>query len=183
GPPGPPATSGAGGGRRSAPATSVRRAAASALVLLSLAISACITPWAARAELDANARKETAALLQRVRLYDDPALAEFLGTLAGRPGVPVRIVRDPTLALSATPDGEIVVPPGLLAVPAPDGMLAAVLGHEVQHIVRDEAFAAGQPAALGQRLRAPTISRTAVAIFGLDLPLTARAALTGYGAG
>ncbi|HEU5197399.1 MAG TPA: tetratricopeptide repeat protein [Methylomirabilota bacterium] len=160
----------------------MRRAAASALLLLLLATSACITPRPARAELDANARKETAALLPRVRPYDDPALAEFLGTLAGRPDVPVRIVRDPTLALFATPDGEIVIHTGLLAVADTDGMLAAVLGHEIQHIARGEAFAAGPPAALGQRLRAPTTSRTAVAIFGLDLPLTARAALTGYGA-
>ena len=159
----------------------MRRAAGSALLVVVLT-SACAHPWAARSELDTRAQKETTALLQRVRLYDDPALSEFLGTLTGRPGVPVRIVRDPTLALFATPDGQIVVHTGLLAVADTDGMLAAVLGHEVQHIARDDAFAAGQPAALGQSLRAPTTSRTAVATFGLDLPLTARAALTGYGA-
>ena len=160
----------------------MRRAAASALLLLLLAASGCVTPWPAHSELDAQGKKETTALLGRVRLYEDPALSEFLGTLTGRPGVTVRIVRDPTLALFATPEGEMVVHTGLLAVADTDGELAAVLGHELQHIARDDAFAAGRPAELGQRLRPPTVSRTAVAIFGLDLPVTARAALTGYGA-
>lgn len=168
--------------RSSAPATSVRRAAASALLLLLLATSACVTPWTARPELEAQGRKELTALLGRVRLYEDPALSEFLATLAGRPAVPVRIVRDPTLALFATPEGDVVVHTGLLAVADTDGQLAAVLGHEVQHVAHDDAFGAGRPPALGQRLRPPTTSRTAVAIFGLDLPVTARAALTGYGA-
>ena len=157
----------------------MRRAA---LLFLLLVTAGCVSPWRARPELDAQGQKETTALLQRVRLYDDPALSEFLRTLAGPPGAAIRIVRDPTLALFATPAGELVVHTGLLAVADTDGQLAAVLGHELQHVAHDDAFAAGEPAALRQRLRPPATSRTAVAIFGLDLPLTARAAITGYGA-
>ena len=147
-----------------------------------LAAAGCVHPWSARSELDRQAQKETTALLGRVRLYDDPALSEFLAALAGRPGVPVRIVRDPTLALFCTPGGEIVVHTGLLAVADTDGELTAILGHELGHGAHDDAFAAGEPGTLEQTLRPPTTSRTAVAIFGLDLPLTARAAITGYGA-
>ena len=159
----------------------MRRPAAVA-VLLALVTSGCIHPWSARPALDAQAQKETAALLQRVRLYDDPALSEYLGGLVGRPAASIRIVRDPTLAVFATSTGEIVVHTGLLAVATSEGQLAAVLAHEVAHVTRDDAFTAGEPAALGERLRWPTTSRTAVAIFGQNLPLTARTAITGYGA-
>jgi len=152
------------------------------LLFLVLGLSACVHPWSARPELDARSQKETVALLPRVRLWSDPALSDFLAVLAGRPGTTVRIVRDPTLALFSTPAGEIFVHTGLLAVADTEGELAAVLGHEAQHVTHDDAFAAGEPAALGPILRPPTASRTAVAIFGLDLPLTARAAITGYGA-
>jgi len=160
----------------------VRRPAAATLVLLALVTTGCAHLWSARPQLDAQSHKETAALLQRVRLYDHPALADYLAGLSGRAGVTVRIVRDPTLALFSTPAGDIIVHTGLLAVARSEAQLAAVLGHEAQHVARDEAFAAGEPDPLGQTLRPPTTSLTAVAIFGQNLPLLARAAVTGYGA-
>src|SRR5262249_17298038 len=139
-------------------------------------------PWSARPAFEAQAQKETAALLQRVRLYDDPVLSEYLGGLVGRPTASIRIVRDPTLALFSTPTGEIVVHTGFIAVAASEGQLAAGLAAGVAPVARGGASGAGGPAALGERLRQPATSRTAVAIFGQNLPLTARAAITGYDA-
>ena len=160
----------------------MRRAAAAALLVLSLATTACVRPWSARPRLDALGQKETAALRQRLRLYEDPALVDYLGTLVPPFSPPIVIVRDPTLALFSTPAGEVVVHTGLLAVAQTEAQLAALLDHEIQHVARDDAFSAGEPDALGQRLRPATTSRTAVAIFGLNLPLLARAAITGYDA-
>ena len=161
----------------------MRRVATIALLVLSsLATTACVHPWSARPELDARAQKEMAALRQRVRIYEDPALAGYLRTLVPPFSPPFVIVRDPTLALFSTPTGEVVVHTGVLAAAQSEGQLAAVLNHELQHVARDDAFAAGEPEALGQRLRPATASRTAVAIAGQNLPLTARTAISGYGA-
>ncbi len=151
-------------------------------MVFSLATTACVSPWSARPQLDALGQKETAALRQRVRIFEDPALFDYLGTLVPPFSPPIVIVRDPTLALFSTPGGEVVVHTGLLAVAQTEAQLAALLNHEIQHVARDDAFATGEPDALRQRLRPATTSRTAVAIFGLNLPLTARAAITGYGA-
>ena len=151
-------------------------------MFLSLATTGCVRPWIARPQLDALGQKETAALRQRVLIFEDPALFDYLGTLVPPFSPPIVIVRDPTLALFSTPGGEVVVHTGLLAVAQTEAQLAALLNHEIQHVARDDAFAAGEPDAVGQRLRPATTSRTAVAIFGLNLPLTARAAITGYGA-
>src|SRR5207247_1505900 len=75
------------------------------------------------------------------------------GTLVPPLSPPIVIVRDPTLALFSTPTGEVVVHTGVLAAARTEGQLAAVLNHELQHIARDDAFAAGGPEGLGQRLR------------------------------
>ena len=161
----------------------MRRAAAIALLLLIPIASGCARPWSARTELEDRARKEASALLGRVRLYEDSSLSDYLAGLASSPPAAstIRVVRDPTLALFAAAGGEVFVHTGLLAAAESEDQLAAVLVHEFQHVVRDDAFAAGEPPALGPTLRAATASRTAVAMFGLDLPLTARAAITGYG--
>ena len=160
----------------------MRRAAAVALLLSSLATTACVHPPTPRPVLDARGQKEMAALRQRVRIYEDPALVDYLGTLVPPFSPPIVIVRDPTLALFSTPTGEVVVHTGVLAAARSEGQLAAVLNHELQHVARDDTFEAGEPEALGQRLRPATASRTAVAIAGQNLPLTARAAISGYGA-
>src|SRR5258706_453182 len=147
--PSPSARSCAGCGRSSAPATSVRRAAAAALMVFSLTTTACVRPWSARPQLDALGQKETAALRQRVRIFEDPALFDYLGTLVPPFSPPIVIVRDPTLALFSTPGGEVVVHTGLLAVAQTEAQLAALLNHEIQHVARDDAFAARAAAAAG----------------------------------
>jgi predicted Zn-dependent protease len=142
------------------------------------------------AALWAGAGREAAALRQRVRRYDDPALTAYLVGLAGAPpagaGGPewsLEIFRDPALAAFALPDGRLVVHTGLLAAVESIEQLQLVLAREVAHVTRRHALAAwraggrppisaGDPAELGPVARA---------IVGQGLALAGTAALTGYG--
>src|SRR4051794_27115805 len=84
--PSPSARSCAECGRSSAPATSVRRAAAAALLLIVLLAPACtaLRLRADRAVLLQQSQSEENKLLERVALYDDPQLLDYLGRLSRR---------------------------------------------------------------------------------------------------
>ena len=164
----------------------MRRAVALALVLVPLLASACATRrWASEPVLRERAYTEEIALLQRVSVYDDPALAVYLSGLGQRltgARLPFHVLRDPTLNLFATPTGEVIVHTGLLAAADNEAQLAAALAHELAHVVQGDALESGEPEPLAPRLQGDALgSRTAQAIFALGLPVTARAAITGYG--
>ena len=94
----------------------------------------------------------------------------------------IHVLRDPTLAVFALPTGVLIVHTGLLAAVDNEAQLAAALGHALAHDDERHALEAGQPEAVKPRLDGEaSTSRTAAAIFALGLPLTARAAITGYG--
>ncbi|HET7340214.1 MAG TPA: M48 family metalloprotease [Methylomirabilota bacterium] len=163
----------------------MRRAAAAWLVLAALATSACATHRLDEPALSTETGREAAALLARVSLEDDPALLAYLTDLGrglGGASVTVHVVRDPTLALFALPDGHVFVHTGLLAAMDDEAQLAAVLAHEIAHVLAGDALEAGEP-----RPPAPSLgggaaaSPTARVIHALDLRLVARAAMTGYG--
>ena len=129
----------------------MRRAVALALVLVPLLASACATRrWAS--ELRERAYTEEIALLQRVSVYDDPALAVYLSGLGQRltgARLPFHVLRDPTLNLFATPTGEVIVHTGLLAAADNEAQLAAALAHELAHVVQGDALESGEPLATG----------------------------------
>ena len=64
-----------------------------------------------------EAEKEEEALLSRVKVYNDPALAGYLSRITGRvfPGAAVVVLQDPTLNAFAMPNGRIYVHTGLLS--------------------------------------------------------------------
>ncbi len=162
------------------------RLAAAALLAVTLLASACATTrYAADPALREAAHREAAALLQHVRVWDDPALADYLAGLGRRlSGATLRfhVLRDPSLALFSLPDGQVFVHTGLLAATENEAQLAALLGHEIAHVLNRDALEAGEPRRVRPRLDAgAATSPTAAAIFSLGLPLTARAALRGYG--
>lgn len=208
--PSPSARSCAGCGRSSVPATSVRCAAATALILLSLVTSACgaLRLRSDRAALLQEVQREESELLARVVVYDDPPLLDYLGRLAQRlasypprpslvADVPAQdtasghasvshhalsfhVLRDPTLALFTTPNNSVFVHTGLLAAVDNEAQLVAALGHGIAQM-DDALYATGPERVRLRRDGEPLASRTASAIFGRELALTARAALTGYG--
>jgi beta-barrel assembly-enhancing protease len=163
------------------------------LLFAVLVTSACTTLQLRpdRAMLLEHSAREESELLERVVLYDDPALLEYLGELgrrlaaSGRASVShhelsVHVVRDPTLALFTTPNSVIVVHTGLLAAMDDEAQLVAALAHGLAQM--DAALYAADPERVKPRLDGDVPgSRTASAIFARDLALTARAALTGYG--
>jgi tetratricopeptide (TPR) repeat protein len=164
----------------------VRRSAAAALLVLALLAPGCATVrWSAEPGLRQAALKEQAALQGRARAWEDPALPAYLAGLVERltgARVTVHVLRDPTLGLFAMPTGEMFVHTGLLAVASREAEIAALLAHEFAHLVHRDALEAGEPDAVAPRLGgADLASRTAAAIFGLRLPLAARAAMSGHG--
>ena len=165
----------------------MRRLAAAALLILPLALaSACATTrYDAEPALREAAHREALALLARARVWDDPALSDYLARLGTRlTGATLRfhVLRDPSLGLFSLPDGQVFVHTGLLAATESEAQLAALLGHELAHVLGRDALAAGPPAPVKTRLDAgAAASPTAAAIFALGLSLTARAALAGYG--
>ncbi|HEU4369439.1 MAG TPA: tetratricopeptide repeat protein [Methylomirabilota bacterium] len=178
------------------------------LLMLAVLISACATrlppigaggqpfvPAEGERALWAQAQKESEALLQRVRAYDDPSLSKYLTLMAerltpevartlGGPAWRIEVLRDPTLSAFAMPDGRLFVHSGLLAAVASEAQLALVLGRAVAQVTHRHALAAARDGRLGslQHAGVTPLSPTAAAILGRSLPLAAAASITGYGA-
>jgi predicted Zn-dependent protease len=143
----------------------------------------------------AQADREAAALLARVPVYDDPALTAYLARLAerltppalaeaGGPRPHLIVLRDPTLAAFALPDGRLFLHTGLVAAVESEAQLALVLAREVAHVARRHALGAWRD---GQVAPAPFAVRTALSptagtILGGRLPVLATIALSGYDA-
>lgn len=186
----------------------MRRPAAAALVLFALVTSAC-APLRLRADRTALLRQsesEESELLKRVIIYDDPILVDYLGRLGRRlssypprPGdisdVPAEtaagqasvshhelsfhVLRDPTLALFTTPNNAVFVHTGLLAAVENEAQLVAALARGLAQV--DDSLYAPDPQPLRPRLDGdPLVGRTALTLFARQLPLTTRAAFTGY---
>ena len=96
-------------------------------------------------ELWEQARDEEEQLLEKVKLYDDPLLVEYLEGIVGQlnpPGMAanaaigyrVRVVEDPTLNAFAYPHGALYVHTGLLARMENESQVATVFGHEMTHV-------------------------------------------------
>lgn len=156
------------------------------LLALSLLAAGCAgRPWAEEPALRDRSHKEELALLQRVRAYEDPALTAYLERLAQRltgATLPFTVVRDPTLNLFAMPTGAVFVHTGVLAAADGEAQLAAILAHEISHVLDRDPLEDGDPDPVEPRLDGEALtSPTAAAIFALRLPLAARAAMTGYG--
>jgi beta-barrel assembly-enhancing protease len=178
-------------------------------VVLALLLSACaarvapigtdghaFTPAPDERLLWAQADMEAAILLERVGTYDDPPLAAYLAsmvervtpagsTMGGGPVPRVVILRDPTLAVFAVPDGRVLVHAGLVAAVETEPQLALVLARELAHVFQRHALAAWRA---GRVAPSPAgsltpLGPTAAAILGAGLPVMATAALTGYGNG
>jgi predicted Zn-dependent protease len=92
-----------------------------------------------------RSREEEEALLEKVKLYDDPLLESYLEEIVGRlnpsgmaanPALRyrVRVIEDPTLNAFAYPHGSIYVHTGLLARMENEDQLATVFGHEMTHV-------------------------------------------------
>jgi predicted Zn-dependent protease len=148
------------------------------------------TPEPGEATLWADAGREAAALRQRVRRYDDPALDAYLLGLVGAPptgtGGPqwsLEILRDPALGAFALPDGRLVVHTGLLAAIERVEQLQLVLARQVAHVTQRHALAASRagglrPVSVGDPAVLGPVGR---AIVGQRLALAGTAAVTGYG--
>jgi predicted Zn-dependent protease len=158
----------------------------------------------------ARAQTEEVALRERVRVYEDPRLEDYLAGVgarllpdaaraAGAPVFRVTVVRDPTLNAFALPNGRIYLHTGLLSRLENEAQLAAVLAHEMAHVIGRDAFRCGRDAGPAARevpprlvtagAAGPGIPRAASAVFGptartvlgLDLRVSARASMRGYG--
>ena len=165
------------------------------LGVMSLTLAGCIgqaSPIDHRA-ITAHTESEEAALAKRVKAYDDPRLADYLTTMAGRlvpsgPEAPrISVIEDPTLAAFAMPNGRLYVHTGLLSRVENEAQLATILARELARHAKGYARGAGGTSTLAARAtrgRLPhgDLSPTAAAILGLDLRLAAAAAMSGYGA-
>ena len=144
-----------------------------------LVLAACSThPRISAETLRAQATREEATLLKRVKVYDDPQLAEYLTKVTERvaAGAKVTVIADPTLGAFALPGGRMFVHTGLLSAVENEAQLAMILAREAAH----------DPSSLEpRRSKAPmstvALSPTAAALLSLDLRLTATAAIDGYG--
>jgi predicted Zn-dependent protease len=200
-----------------------------ALAVLSILLTSCVSrtvppigadgrpfhPEADERALWARAAKEEQSLLTRARPYDDPLLEDYLQRLLERL-VPesvragggltfkVRVLRDPTVNAFAMPDGHIFVHTGLLSPLVNEAQLAAILAHEITHVIdrhalqasregRDEQAASSvlgvaAAARVGKTARSRAgsadsaiLGDTAGAILGLGLKLAALVSITGHG--
>ena len=178
------------------------------LVVVSVLAAACATrdvlpigaagqpflPEADERALWVRADKEEESLLERARSYEDPLLEDYLGRVvdrlvpesvraAGGPGFRVRVLRDPTLDAFAMPNGHVFVHTGLLSRLDSEAQLATVLGHEITHVSHRHALMIDREGRHGPGVYTGlgVLSRTAGAILGLGLPLTAVASIHGYG--
>ncbi len=102
-------------------------------------------PLADELALWEQARDEEKQLLEKVALYDDPLLVDYLDGIVADlnpPGMAanreiayrVRVIEDPTLNAFAYPHGAIYVHTGLLARMENEDQLATVFGHEMTHV-------------------------------------------------
>jgi len=141
----------------------------------------------------AHTESEEAALAKRVKTYDDPRLVDYLATIAGRlvpagAAAPrITVIEDPTLAAFVMPNSRLYIHTGLLSRVENEAQLATILARELAHGTKGHARGAFGTSALAARaMRGPLphgdLSPTAAAILGLDLRLTAAAAISGYGA-
>jgi predicted Zn-dependent protease len=126
-----------------------------------------------------RAEREVAALLKRVRVYDEPRLVEYLGVVGGRVsggGVRITVIADPTLGAFAMPGGRVFVATGLLSAIEDEAQLAMILARESAHDT-SRLTVGGRTAPMST----VALSPTAAALFGLDLRLAIAAAIEGYG--
>jgi predicted Zn-dependent protease len=130
-----------------------------ALATLAAFLSACATtrlppisaagggfqPEPDEIELWGDARDEEATLLEKVDVYEDEELDEYLAAIVERlnpPGMAanpeleyrVRVIEDPSLNAFAYPHGSLYVHTGLLARVENEDQLATVLAHEMTHV-------------------------------------------------
>jgi predicted Zn-dependent protease len=91
------------------------------------------------------AREEERKLREKVKLYQDPLLEDYLEEVVGRlnprgmaenPDLQYRVsvIEDPTLNAFAYPHGSLYIHTGLLARVENEDQLATVLGHEMTHV-------------------------------------------------
>jgi predicted Zn-dependent protease len=94
------------------------------------------------------------------------------------------VLRDPTLALFALPDGRVFVHTGLLAAVEDEAQLALLLAREIAHVVQRHALATARGGELSPVRADPAapLSPTAAAIVGTGASLAGLAAVRGYGA-
>lgn len=150
---------------------------------------------------------EDRMLMTSVRVYEDPALTDYLGKIAGvllseeeRAGAApeIVVVRDPTINAFAMPPERIYVHTGLLSRIDNEAQLATIVAREVTHLRRRPAVAlADAHARIAEALHriAPEITAStpfaeegsavlspmASAILGARLPRAYVASTTGYG--
>jgi beta-barrel assembly-enhancing protease len=126
-----------------------------------------------------QAEREVAALLKRVRVYDEPGLVEYLAVVAGRVGgvgVKITVIADPTLGAFAMPVGRVFVHTGLLSAIESEAQLAMILARESAHDT-SRLTVGGRMVSMST----VALSPTAAALLGLDLRLAIAAAIEGYG--
>jgi len=106
---------------------------------------AAFKPERDEARLWQQARAEETKLLESVRVYQDPLLADYLAGVVVRlnpPGMAanpqiayrVTVLEDPTLNAFAFPTGSLYLHTGILARMENESQLATVLGHEMSHV-------------------------------------------------
>jgi predicted Zn-dependent protease len=152
------------------------------------------TPEADERQLWARAERDAAVLRERVPRLEDAALIAYLAglverlappgaTVTGAPLTRITLLRDPTLAAFALPDGQLFVHTGLVAAVEREAQLALVLARELAHVHHRHALARWRENRVGPpRVVAVTaVSPTAAAILGGGLPVAALGAMTGYG--
>lgn len=109
------------------------------------AMGAGFTPLPDEIALWESSREEEAKLLEKVRLYEDPELEQYLADVVAAldsPGMAanreirwqIHVVADPTLNAFAYPHGALYVHTGLLARVENEAQLATVLAHEMTHV-------------------------------------------------
>ncbi|MDQ7008336.1 MAG: M48 family metalloprotease [Acidobacteriota bacterium] len=102
-------------------------------------------PTRDEARLWQESREEENKLLEKVSIYDDPLLEDYLLAIVGRlnpasmaanPLISyrVRVIEEPTLNAFAYPHGSLYIHTGLLAQMENEDQLATVLGHEMTHV-------------------------------------------------
>lgn len=172
------------------------------------------TPEADERALWARAQTEEAALRERVRMHEDPLLEDYLAGVgarllpdavraAGAPVFRVVVVRDPTLNAFALPNGHIYLHTGLLSRLENEAQLAAILAHEMAHVIGRHALRSGRDADRSARETPPrlvasgagassgpgapgaataVLGPTARTVLGRDLRISAMASIRGYAA-
>jgi predicted Zn-dependent protease len=121
------------------------------LPLALFAVSCAVNPVTGKKELslisegqEIEMGKQTdAEVVAQFGVYDDPALAKYVGGLGlalaaktQRPALPYRfaVLDSPVVNAFAVPGGSVYVTRGILAMMSSEAELAAVLGHELGHV-------------------------------------------------